>query len=84
MTCCDKFERLVRKWHRQIVHRFDNTHPTRLKQLGLPRLWDAPKALESEYGMREILIAAAIQGAIFSIVQTTINRGGRPCSEVDG
>lgn len=30
---------------------------------------DAPKALESEYRSREILIAAAIQGAIFAVVR---------------
>jgi hypothetical protein len=37
---------------------------------------DAPKALESEYGLREILVAAAIQGAIFAAVKAAIDRGG--------
>ena len=37
---------------------------------------DAPKALESEYSMREILLAAAAQGAVFAIVKAAIQRGG--------
>jgi Protein of unknown function (DUF4235) len=37
---------------------------------------DAPTALESEYPMREILIAAAVQGAIFAVVKASIDRGG--------
>jgi uncharacterized protein DUF4235 len=37
---------------------------------------DAPKALESEYTLREVLIAAAVQGAIFAVVKATISRGG--------
>jgi hypothetical protein len=37
---------------------------------------DAPKALESEYPMRDILIAAAVQGAIFAAVKAAIDRGG--------
>ena len=37
---------------------------------------DAPKPLESEYRLRQILVAAAIQGAIFSVVRALINRGG--------
>ena len=37
---------------------------------------DAPGALQSEYRMREILVAAAIQGAIFATVKDVINRGG--------
>jgi hypothetical protein len=37
---------------------------------------DAPKALESEYAIRDILIAAAIQGAIFATVKAVIDRGG--------
>ena len=31
---------------------------------------DPPTALDSEYGLKEILIAATIQGAIFSLVKT--------------
>ncbi|CAN5618249.1 DUF4235 domain-containing protein [soil metagenome] len=37
---------------------------------------DAPGALQSEYRMREIIPAAAVQGAIFAIVKALINRGG--------
>ena len=37
---------------------------------------DAPKALESEYRLREILIASAVQGAIFATTKALINRGG--------
>lgn len=37
---------------------------------------DAPKALESEYGIKEILVASAVQGAIFATVKALVNRGG--------
>jgi hypothetical protein len=37
---------------------------------------DAPRALESEYRMREILVASAIQGAIFATVKAVVSRGG--------
>ncbi|MDF9715302.1 DUF4235 domain-containing protein [Nocardioides sp. ChNu-153] len=37
---------------------------------------DAPRPLESEYPLREIILAAAVQGAIFSVVKALINRGG--------
>ena len=37
---------------------------------------DAPDALESEYGWREVLPAAALQGAIFALVKASIDRGG--------
>jgi hypothetical protein len=37
---------------------------------------DAPKPLESEYPLREILVAALIQGAVFSGVKALIDRGG--------
>lgn len=37
---------------------------------------DAPKALETDYPLREILLAAAVQGAIFSVVKTLIDRQG--------
>lgn len=36
----------------------------------------APGALESEYGWREILVAAAVQGAIFAVVKVVVDRGG--------
>jgi len=37
---------------------------------------DAPKALESEYSLRDVLVAAAIQGAIFAVVKAAVDRGG--------
>ncbi|MEK8227260.1 DUF4235 domain-containing protein [Oerskovia sp. M15] len=37
---------------------------------------DAPKPLQSEYSLREILITALIQGAVFSGVKALIDRGG--------
>ena len=37
---------------------------------------DPPKPLESEYQLRQILIAATIQGAIFAVVRALIARGG--------
>ena len=35
-----------------------------------------PSRCESEYRLRKILIAAAVQGAIFTVVRALINRGG--------
>ena len=37
---------------------------------------DAPDALQSEYGIGQILLAATIQGAIFAAVKALIDRGG--------
>lgn len=37
---------------------------------------DPPRALETGYPFREILLAAAVQGAIFSVVKTVIDRQG--------
>jgi Protein of unknown function (DUF4235) len=37
---------------------------------------DPPKPLESEYRLRQVLIAALVQGAIFAVVRALINRGG--------
>jgi hypothetical protein len=37
---------------------------------------DAPKALESEYRLRQVVIAAAVQGAIFATVKAVIDRAG--------
>ncbi|MCH1865974.1 DUF4235 domain-containing protein [Nocardioides sp. CFH 31398] len=37
---------------------------------------DPPKPLESEYDLKEVLAAAAVQGAIFFVVRAAINRGG--------
>jgi hypothetical protein len=36
---------------------------------------EAPKALESEHRLRAVLLAAAIQGAIFGVVKAAIDRG---------
>ncbi|MGI8659462.1 MAG: DUF4235 domain-containing protein [Thermoleophilaceae bacterium] len=37
---------------------------------------DAPSARESEYGWKEILPAAALQGAIFAVIKATLDRKG--------
>jgi hypothetical protein len=37
---------------------------------------DPPGPLESEYDFKEILLAAVIQGAIYSVVKTIIQRQG--------
>ncbi len=37
---------------------------------------DPPGALQSEYGMKEVVLAAAIQGAIFAAVKALVDRGG--------
>lgn len=37
---------------------------------------DPPTPRQSEYSWKEILGAAALQGAIFSVVKAVINRGG--------
>jgi Protein of unknown function (DUF4235) len=37
---------------------------------------DPPTATQSEYGWREVLVAAALQGAIFGLVKAAIDRGG--------
>ncbi|GAB1822547.1 DUF4235 domain-containing protein [Herbidospora sp. RD11066] len=37
---------------------------------------DAPTADSPEYGWTEVLVAAAIQGAIFSVVKASIDRAG--------
>ena len=37
---------------------------------------DPPKAKESEYGWKEVLPAALLQGAIFGLVKAAIDRGG--------
>ncbi len=37
---------------------------------------DAPSALQSEYSMREVVLAAAIQGAIFAGTKAAIDRAG--------
>jgi hypothetical protein len=37
---------------------------------------DAPSAMQSEYSMREVVLAAAIQGAIFAATKAAIDRAG--------
>ncbi|MBT2551326.1 DUF4235 domain-containing protein [Arthrobacter sp. ISL-65] len=37
---------------------------------------EAPKSLSTGYALKEILIAAAIQGAIFAVIKTVLDRGG--------
>ena len=37
---------------------------------------DAPDAMQSEYSMREVVLAAAIQGAIFAATKAAIDRAG--------
>ena len=37
---------------------------------------DAPDALQSEYRMRDVVLAAAIQGAIFAATKAAIDRAG--------
>ena len=37
---------------------------------------DPPTALQSEYALREILVAAALQGAVFAVVRALVDRGG--------
>jgi hypothetical protein len=36
---------------------------------------DAPKATDAQRGWREILLAAALQGAIFALVKAVVDRG---------
>jgi uncharacterized protein DUF4235 len=37
---------------------------------------DPPTPLESDYDFREILVAAAAQGVVFSLVKALVRRGG--------
>jgi hypothetical protein len=37
---------------------------------------DAPTALQSEYRLREILVASAVRGAIVAVVKALVSRGG--------
>jgi hypothetical protein len=37
---------------------------------------EAPKATESEYAWKEILPAAAAEGAVFGLVKAAVDRGG--------
>jgi Protein of unknown function (DUF4235) len=37
---------------------------------------DAPKATEEDRTWREVLLAAALQGALFAVVKAVVDRGG--------
>jgi Protein of unknown function (DUF4235) len=37
---------------------------------------DAPRATDQSRGWREVLVAAAVQGAIFAAVKAAVDRGG--------
>lgn len=37
---------------------------------------DAPAALQSEYSLRDVLAAAAVQGLVFAVIKAAIDRGG--------
>lgn len=37
---------------------------------------DAPKPLESQYKVRQIVVAAAVQGMTFAVVKALVDRGG--------
>ena len=37
---------------------------------------EAPSALQSEYRMREVVLAAAIQGAVFAATKAAVDRAG--------
>ena len=37
---------------------------------------DAPTAMQSEYRMREVLLASALRGALVAVVKALVSRGG--------
>ena len=37
---------------------------------------DAPTAMQSEYRLREVLVASAVRGAIVAVVKALVSRGG--------
>jgi len=37
---------------------------------------DAPTAMQSEYRLREVLLASALRGAIVAVVKALVSRGG--------
>ncbi len=43
---------------------------------GAARDQDPPDPMQSEFGWREMLTAAAIQGVIYAVVKAAIDRGG--------
>ncbi|HSZ40047.1 MAG TPA: DUF4235 domain-containing protein [Trebonia sp.] len=36
---------------------------------------DAPRATDERYGWRDVLLAAALEGAIFAVVKAAVDRG---------
>lgn len=46
------------------------------KRIAHNGLNEAPKALSTDYPLKEILASAAIQGAIYALVKVIIDRGG--------
>lgn len=42
---------------------------------------DAPGALQSEYGWRDVLVAAAVQGAVYAVIKAVIDRKGAQAFE---
>jgi uncharacterized membrane protein len=42
----------------------------------LARAEDAPTAMQSEYRLREIILASALRGAIVAVVKALVSRGG--------
>ncbi|HEY9291058.1 MAG TPA: DUF4235 domain-containing protein [Microlunatus sp.] len=46
------------------------------KRLGPGESPAPPRALERSYPLRQILLAAAIQGVVYSVVKTLIDRAG--------
>ena len=46
---------------------------------------DAPDALQSEYGTREVLLAAALQGALYAATKAAVDRlGARGFTKLTG
>lgn len=37
---------------------------------------DAPDALQGEYGWRQVLVSAALQGAVYAVVKAAVDRAG--------
>ncbi|NKQ53018.1 DUF4235 domain-containing protein [Amycolatopsis sp. K13G38] len=42
---------------------------------------EAPRATSTEHAIREVLLAAALQGAIFGVVKAAVDRGGAEAYE---
>lgn len=37
---------------------------------------EAPDALQAEYGLRTVLLSAAVQGLVFAVIKAAMDRGG--------